>query len=178
MPNSYGFIKTLEDKQKNFLYNSNYMKLSWNMGYFLLKIHAQRLPTTSTLATYNIYLGYLQHLPMAKRFSWRICSGPKISWKKISIATSFWPEGSFLLKSRQNLIDRFFCSDLFSLLSPSYSIIINESILQNRWRQRTGGMTYDFRATESKSAIGLAAAAVVVVTQKINCSNERILFAL
>ena len=38
-------------------------------------------------------------------------------------------------------------------------------------------MTYDFRATESKSAIGLAAA-VVVVTQKINCSNERILFAL
>ena len=39
-------------------------------------------------------------------------------------------------------------------------------------------MTYDFRATESKSAIGLAAAAVVVVTQKINCSNERILFAL
>ena len=56
MPNSYGFIKTLEDKQKNFLYNSNYMKLSWNMGYFLLKIHAQRLPTTSTLATYNIYL--------------------------------------------------------------------------------------------------------------------------
>ena len=48
MPNSYGFIKTVEDKQKNFLYNSNCMKLSRNMGYFLPKIHAQRLPITST----------------------------------------------------------------------------------------------------------------------------------
>lgn len=162
MPNSYGFIKTVEDKQKNFLYNSNCMKLSWNMGYFLPKIHAQRLPITSTYG---------------KKVLLKNLFGPKNILKKISIATSFWPEGSFLLKSRQNLIDRFFCSDLFSLLSPSYSIIINESILQNRWRQRTGGMTYDFRATESKSAIGLAAA-VVVVTQKINCSNERILFAL